>query len=334
MHMADALLSPAVGAAGWLAAAGLLGLASRQVAREPDSSKVPAMGVLGAFVFSAQMVNFAIPGTGSSGHIGGGLLLAVLLGPWAGFLVMASVLAVQALLFADGGLLAWGCNVVNLGLWPCLVVPPYVYRPLVPRVGTAVAAVVAAVAGLQAGALGVVVETSLSGIADLPFVGFAALVLPIHVPIGLVEGLATASLLAFVARAEPGLLRGQEATRPAGRRLLALVGALAVATGGALCWFASSRPDGLEWAVAEVAGTEDVAAPAAPAHALSGRVQRATSALPGYTVGGEAEGDGSWPRVDAAASLSGLLGGAVTLVLVGAIGLALRPSRRAAARHG
>ena len=89
------------------------------------------MGVAGAFVFAAQMLNFAIPGTGSSGHLGGALLLAILLGPEAAFLVMASILAVQALFFADGGLLALGCNIFNLGFFPAFVAYPLVYRRIV-----------------------------------------------------------------------------------------------------------------------------------------------------------------------------------------------------------
>ena len=88
------------------------------------------MGMLGAFVFAAQMINFSIPGTGSSGHLGGALLLAILLGPHAAFVVVASVLTVQALFFADGGLLALGANLFNLGVLPCYLAYPLVYRPL------------------------------------------------------------------------------------------------------------------------------------------------------------------------------------------------------------
>ena len=88
------------------------------------------MGVLGAFVFSAQMINFSIPGTGSSGHLGGGMLLAILLGPYAAFVVIASVIAVQAFFFADGGILALGCNVFNLGFFPCFVAYPLIYRSI------------------------------------------------------------------------------------------------------------------------------------------------------------------------------------------------------------
>ena len=97
----------------WAASAGLLGWCARRVRQTADARLVPMMGVLGAFIFAAQMINFSIPGTGSSGHLGGGMILAILLGPYAAFLVTASVLAVQALFFADGGLLALGCNFVK-----------------------------------------------------------------------------------------------------------------------------------------------------------------------------------------------------------------------------
>ena len=110
MHMADALLSPAVGGTMWAASALSIAYSSKKLRSEADDRKVPLMGVLGAFVFAAQMINFTIPATGSSGHLGGGLLLAILLGPHAAFLTIASVLVVQALFFADGGLLALGCK--------------------------------------------------------------------------------------------------------------------------------------------------------------------------------------------------------------------------------
>ncbi|RPH39572.1 MAG: cobalamin biosynthesis protein CbiM, partial [Burkholderiales bacterium] len=86
MHMADALISPAVGGTLWTASAGLIGYCSKKVKQELDDRKIPLMGVLGAFVFAAQMINFTIPATGSSGHLGGGMILAILLGPHAAFL--------------------------------------------------------------------------------------------------------------------------------------------------------------------------------------------------------------------------------------------------------
>ena len=186
MHMADALISPAVGAAMWGASGVVVAYSARKVRSDLDESKIPLMGVAGAFVFAAQMVNFAIPGTGSSGHLGGALLLAILLGPEAAFLVMASILAVQALFFADGGLLALGCNIFNLGFFPAFVAYPLVYRKIVGdgpdlRAGRVFpGALLAAVVGLQLGALAVVLETTASGVSDLPFSTFLLLMQPIH----------------------------------------------------------------------------------------------------------------------------------------------------------
>src|SRR5665811_1437827 len=131
MHMADALLSPAVGGAMLAVSGATAAYCARKVREDFDQSKVPLMGVLGAFIFASQMLNFTIPGTGSSGHLGGGLILTILLGPYAAFLVMASVLTVQALFFADGGLLALGCNVFNLAFFPAFIAYPLIYKKLV-----------------------------------------------------------------------------------------------------------------------------------------------------------------------------------------------------------
>ncbi len=131
MHMADALISPAVGGAMWAATAVTAAYCAKKVREEADESKIPLMAVAGAFIFAAQMLNFSIPGTGSSGHLGGGLILAVLLGPYAAFLVMASVLGVQALFFADGGLLALGANIFNLGFFPAFIAFPFIYKLIV-----------------------------------------------------------------------------------------------------------------------------------------------------------------------------------------------------------
>lgn len=130
MHMADALLSPAVGGAMWAVTAGLTAYSARKLQNSPDESRVPLMGVLGAFIFAAQMINFSIPATGSSGHLGGGMILSILLGPYAAFLVLASVLIVQALFFADGGLLALGCNIFNMAFFPCFFAYPFIYRKM------------------------------------------------------------------------------------------------------------------------------------------------------------------------------------------------------------
>ncbi|MGL5205892.1 MAG: energy-coupling factor ABC transporter permease, partial [Acidaminococcaceae bacterium] len=117
MHMADALISPTVGFTMMMVTAGIAAYSIKKIQNDIDEKKIPLMGVIGAFVFAAQMINFAILATGSSGHLGGGILLAVLLGPYAGFLSMASILLIQALFFGDGGLLAYGCNVFNMAAY-------------------------------------------------------------------------------------------------------------------------------------------------------------------------------------------------------------------------
>ncbi len=335
MHMADALLSPAVGGTLWAATAATVAHCARKVRQEADDRKVPLMGVVGAFVFAAQMINFTIPGTGSSGHLGGGLILAILLGPHAAFLTIASVLTVQALFFADGGLLALGANIFNLGIFPCFLAYPLIYRPIVGRDPSpgriTVASMLAAVVGLQLGAFGVVVETVLSGISSLPFSKFVLLMQPIHLGIGIVEGLVTAAVVTFVWKADPSVLGlAPAASGPGYRKVLAGLAAAALVTGGALAWFASAHPDGLEWSIAGVTGSEELAGPGDGLHESLARIQEKTSFLPDYgfpSAGGEEGGEGAaeaWPAVDPGTSVSGVVGGVLTLLMAAGIGWVLR----------
>ena len=117
MHMADALVSPAVAGTMYAVSTAAAAYSVKEIKLEDLDRKVPAMGVMGAFVFATQMINFTIPGTGSSGHLCGGMLLSAILGPCGGFLTMIAILAIQCLLFADGGLLALGCNVWNMAFY-------------------------------------------------------------------------------------------------------------------------------------------------------------------------------------------------------------------------
>lgn len=339
MHMADALISPAVGASVWAATAATTVYCARKVRAQDDPQKVPLMGVTGAFVFAAQMINFTIPGTGSSGHLGGGLLLAVLLGPKAAFLVIASVLTVQALFMADGGLLALGCNIFNLGFFPAFVAYP-VFRRIVSR-GWArgrvfAGSILGAEIGLLLGALAVVLQTTLSGVSALPTPLFVGAMVPIHLAIGLVEGLATAVVVLFVKRAEPGLLLEEGDPEPRGSaRLRPVVVAFVVATlvsGIALSWFASTAPDGLEWSIARVAGEGTLSETPTPLHEAARAVQSRISVLPDYGfrsnqgASSDDEMHSGWPSPDAGTSVAGLVGSLITLAVAAAIGLAL--SRR------
>ena len=267
------------------------------------------------------------------------MLLAILLGPQAALIVIASVLTVQALFFADGGLLALGANLFNLGVIPCFVAYPLIYRLLAgARPGarrSSVAVIAACVVAAQLGALAVVLQTVASGISALPAGHFVALMLPIHLAIGLVEGLATAAVLFFLRRARPELLVAQPPARL--RPLLLGLGLAAALTGGVLSLFASAQPDG-PGMVADPSQDRDQGqgeTAAQPAlHAQLDALQQRIAWLPDYTLRAPAaptKGTAAAPAVDAGTSLAGLVGGLLTLALVVLIGLGLR--RAAARRH-
>ena len=324
MHMADALLSPAVGGVMCAVSAGALGAAIKK-GKPQEEQKLPMMAVSGAFVFAAQMINFTIPGTGSSGHIGGGVLLAGLLGGPAALLTMAVVLVIQCLIFADGGLLALGCNIFNMGVIPCLLVYPLVFRRIFGKKQSAGrlmgASILSCVAGLQLGALGVVLETTASGIAALPFSAFVLLMQPIHLAIGLVEGIVTGAVLCYVYKAQPEVLDACTAEkRPRSVRKTVIVFALsAVILAGGVSLFASGLPDGLEWAMEKTAGTAELPA---EGEVLEGaaRIQEATAVMPNYAA----------PLEDAAASGSraGVAGAGITFLLAGGVGLGVALLKR------
>ncbi|NJD55571.1 MAG: cobalamin biosynthesis protein CbiM [Nitrospirae bacterium] len=346
MHMADALLSPAVGTAFWAGTIGTIAYCTRKLKNTMDEKLVPLMGVLGAFIFAVQMINFTIPGTGSSGHLGGGLILAVILGPYAAFIVMASVLTIQAFFFADGGLLALGCNIWNLGIYPCFIAYPLIYKPLV-KAGSSpkritLAALISAVVGLQLGAFSVVIQTLLSGQSDLPFRTFGLMMQPLHLAIGLVEGFATAGVINFVRVSRPEILESVASEHPLPANISIrniVIGLLvaAVLSGGILSWFASVNPDGLEWSIEKVIGKpefpekENVMAPVARS------IQKKTAFLPDYNFRksegvseGPMPGQASMPRpvADPGRSVSGILGSVMVLAAVLVAGLAIRAARK------
>lgn len=332
MHMADSLISAQVGgvmAAVSAAAAGYSAAKIRRAAfsrsdgdeRGGEHGLVPLMAVTGAFVFTAQMINFTIPGTGSSGHIGGGILLSAVLGGFPALLAMSAVLIIQCLFFADGGLLALGCNIFNIGVIPCLLIYPLVFRPIAgkPSVKLSLkrvcaAAVVSAVAALQLGAFSVVLETQLSGITDLPFAAFAALMQPIHLAIGLGEGAATAAILSYVCKARPETLdfMGKPFSKTAfAKNIFTGFAVLAVITGGVLSLFASKHPDGLEWATAKLSGAKEVKTTAQPKTAL----------MPEYDFK-----NGSGGNVGT--SVSGIVGGVMTFALASGTAAVITAARK------
>lgn len=328
MHMADALISPAVGAGFWAGTLIFISYCARRLNKEFNEKLVPLMGIMGAFIFAGQMINFTIPGTGSSGHIGGGLLLAIVLGPHAAFLTIASVLMIQALFFADGGLLALGCNIWNLGIYPCFIAYPLIYKTIAGDSSSnkkiTTASILGGVLGLELGALSVVLETIFSGITDLPFSTFAGAMLPIHLAIGLVEGMVTAAVIIYVKNIQPELVYNnvQNTVIPL-KKLILSISILAIITGGLVSWFASTHPDGLEWSIAKLTGKEEPSGKDSSLHKISSAVQEKTSILPDYSFkvrSQDVQEDEKWPAVSTGTSASGIVGGLFTLSVILLIG--------------
>jgi cobalt/nickel transport system permease protein len=328
MHMADALISPAAGGAAWIVSAVSVSYAAAKIKNELGEKKVPLMAVAASFVFAAQMINFTIPGTGSSGHIGGGILLAGLLGPLPALLSLAAVLVIQCLFFADGGLLALGCNIFNMGVLPCLVVYPLIFKPLLKnsvstRTITA-ASILSVVLGLQLGAFGVVLETLLSGVTALPFSVFVLLMQPIHLAIGIVEGIITAAVLNFVYALRPEIPESSVTGEPiaAGvslRKVLVCLAVITVITGAFFSLFASAYPDGLEWAVEktlDAGGNTAELETGFPVFQRAGAIQEAAAFMPDYGFPAAEGEDGS----AAGTSLAGVLGSVLTCILAGGSG--------------
>ena len=330
MHMADALLAPAVAGAMYVASGTAAGVSLHRLKKEDEPQKLPLMAVSAALVFAGQMINYTIPGTGSSGHMCGGMLLSALLGPEAGFLSMIVILAIQCLFFADGGLMALGANIWNMAFYGCFVGYYLIWRPIIRskwfgdgkgalRGRIIAASILGCVLTLQLGAFSVVLETSLSGITELPFGGFVALMQPIHLAIGLIEGLITSAVLCFVFDSRPELLRDvNEAAsgmlQPR-RSLKATVGILAIVAlvvGGGLSLLASGNPDGLEWALfgnAENGYSENMGLDeeefglASAAADKAAEIQEATSVLPDYAFSGS--------DAPAGTTVSGIVGSAM-----------------------
>lgn len=207
MHAADRFLSVPVSLVFWVIAAAILAIAVRRTNRTLDERSVPLMGVMAAFIFAAQMVNFQVVG-GTSGHLLGGVLAAILLGPWAGTLVMACVVAVQALVFSDGGLVVMGANIFNMGIVGTL--GGYaVYRALCAVLGgedrgRIPAAAIAGWLTVVTGALAMSLQLIVSGTSP------AELVLPamlgVHAVIGIGEALITAAAVGFISVTRNDLL--------------------------------------------------------------------------------------------------------------------------------
>jgi cobalt/nickel transport system permease protein len=243
LHIPENILSIGVALACWVITALVLSLAISRTNKSLGEKQVPLMGVMAAFIFAAQMINFPILG-GTSGHLLGGVLAAILLGPWAGMLVMTAVIAVQALIFQDGGLIAMGANILNMGLITSAI--GYGLYRGVARANRTVRLWVAGFAAwlsVVAGALFTALQIWLSGNAPLQIVVPA--MLGIHILIGIGEALITVAALAFILQSRPELL-GEHSESAKGGRGWVIVGALISVAVILISPLASTDPDGLE----------------------------------------------------------------------------------------
>jgi cobalt/nickel transport system permease protein len=331
MHMADALLSPAVGVAMYVASTGALARSSVKIKQEIIEKKVPIMAVAGSFVFAAQMINFTIPVTGSSGHIGGGILLAAMLGGYPALMTIAAVLGIQALFFADGGLLALGANIFNLGVIPCLIVYPLIFKPLLKKgihsKSLTIASIIAVILSLQFGAFAVVFETMLSGITKLPFLTFAMMMQPIHLAIGVVEGIVTAGILVFVFAMRPEIIESSQNNteiKPSTslKRVLTLLLMTTLVLGGLFSLFASTNPDGLEWSMVKVAGISELEAQGI-VHSFTASLQKITAFMPNYDYSSSATENSI-----SGTSVAGLVGSGLTFVVAGSLGYGISRAKK------
>ncbi len=328
MHLPDVFVSPAAGIAFNAVAGAFAVAAALRTARSGEMQRrLPIMAALGALAFAIQMIRFPLPWTGASAHLLGGLLAAILLGPDAVILVMLPVLLIQALVFAQGGLVALGANLFGTAIFPAWIGFP-VYRQLAGASPTPIRTVVAAMLGafvsLEIGAIAVVLLVSAAepGVDAMRLV---RMVSAIHVPIAVAEGVATAALLAGVRWLLPEEQADGEAS---GTAVLAILG-VALFASAVLADFASKRPEWPVWAAA------NVSAPAAATPSVAERVrgfQLRIALLPDYDLPGPKRGT-AWPE-GAAVSVAGLFGALTCALLVLASGLVSLPLGRVLRSRG
>lgn len=214
MHVPDGFIDLPVSLLAFVLVAGILAVAVVKARTRLDDRTAPLAGLTAVFIFAAQMLNFPVA-AGTSGHLLGGALAAVLVGPWVAMLVVTVVLTVQALLFADGGLSALGINILNMAVVTA-VVGWVVFRLGVRFVrsakGAAVLAGVAAFLSVPASAMAFVVEYALGGTAPVSLGAVAAAMGGVHFLIGIGEGVITGLVVAAVLASRPDIVAGVRGT--------------------------------------------------------------------------------------------------------------------------
>ncbi len=303
LHIPDGFLDTTVSVICWIISLVILAIAVRRAQADYDERLAPLAGILAAFVFAAQMINFPVLG-GTSGHFIGAALAFIVLGPWLGLLVMTAVIALQALLFQDGGLIVMGANILVMGIVPGFVA--YGLYGLVSRRGRGLRLTIAGVASWLSVVLAALVTAlllGLSGTANMAVVVPA--MVGVHMLIGAGEALVTVAALAFLTATRPDLL-GEQTAKGGGRWALAgLAIALLVVF---LAPLASSHPDGLEWVATQQAF-------------LSSALDSPYQLLPDYTIPG-------LDNASLSTILAGLIGALIVAGVVYVAGRALARNRQ------
>jgi len=343
MHMANELLSVQVAAGTLTIAVAGLGLICRKVKHIITSDRLALMGILGAFIFAAQMVNFQLPAMpGTSGHMVGAVLLAIILGPQAGAIVISSVVVIQCLIFQDGGLLALGCNIINMALVPSYL-GYFLYRAVtagrLSSLKIYIGAMLACVSAIEAGAILVPVQAALSGVLAVPFSTFLITMLGVHFLVGFVEGLITVAVLGYLQQVKPDIVANRlpGKVRLSGKAVLVSLAVFTFIIGAGLSLLASDKPDGLEWSYAErpdqpdfkafvfnddstIAAVDDFHSKYSPLPDYSIRPSEA-----GETTGDEVSSHAGWT------SFAGVVGSLITMAAIWATAWLLRKKQPAKA---
>lgn len=261
MHIPDGFLSTTVSIVLWIVSLLVIAYALKRVGSELGERQVPFMGVLAAAIFAGQMLNFTVVG-GTSGHLLGAALATILLGPWAAIIVMTSVVAIQALIFQDGGLLVLGANLFNMAIVG-VAVAYMVYRTIYrlssgKQWGIFIGGFLAAWASIELAALACALQLAASGTSPaniaVPAMG------GIHALIGIGEGLITVGALAFLYATRRDLLTAGAGSATQGKVVWGVGLAIALLL-AVLSPLASAYPDGLEWVAEEHGFIETARAP-------------------------------------------------------------------------
>lgn len=325
MHMSDALIGPAVAVTMYAASITTGAYSIKTISLEEDEKKLPLMSIMGAFVFAAQMINLTIPGTGSSGHLTGGLLLSALLGPYGAFITMSVILTIQSLFFADGGILALGANIWNMGFYSCFFAYLCIYKPIIKgefsRSKIIIGSMLGSILSLQLGAFSVTLQTLLSGITELPFSKFLLVMQSIHLGVGIIEGLITSAILLFIYESRPEILTNKDSrSKLSLRLLLTILSIVVIFVGGGLSLFASSSPDGLEWSIEQVSESVEIE-PKGEVYDTMSNIQNKTAILADYSFGNS-------NNETIGTSFSGIIGSVSVLLIMVFIGKLLNRLRK------